>query len=257
MSGGGLHNGFNNYRTIPGGGEPPSMLQVADGQLGWGKELSREQSPIALITAEGKSQDGLIATIHAQVSDVRYPTAGPDRRAPIKGLLQWGQGGASFTAEIDIRTGVCASLVATTVRLNAVYEANDDPDADARATQVRVAAAVVWGTRPGRGRATRTLPRTTIAIAGAATFEVPPFAYSLTFFTPISAFYGAASTNVITLHGGPLVTDDPELIVTSGQLTTQPLVFDGLLLSGNTRFVTVANTTGAPLPIRACFGLEL
>jgi hypothetical protein len=250
----------NRDRIAPGLDPPgPGLVDVRDAQLGRVQTLERDGPNVSLIMAEGRCQQARMATIHAQVvvMDGAFPAAAPDRRAPIVGLLQWGQGGATFKADIDLRTGVCASLVASTVSLQARFEANDDPAADQRAFRVQVAGAVVWGTRPGRARTTRTLPRAVLAIAASGTFEVPPFASTVTIYTPIAAFYAAASTSVITLHGGPTITDDPELIITAGALGVQPLVFDGLLLAGATRFVTVQNLTGALLPLRLTFGLEL
>lgn len=229
------------------------LLERSDAQLGRGVPVARGGVPVPLIQAAGSSQRARMATLHAQVTDLVFPTAVLDRRAPIVGLLQWGQGGASFKADIDLRTGVCASLVASSVTLSVRIDGND-PEIIEGAT---VAAAVVWGTRPGRCRATRTLPRETIAPAASFTWAVPSFAYSLQLFTPIAAFYAPASTSIVTLHEGPLVTDDPELAIAAGALTVQPLTLDGLALSGNTRFATVQNLTGAPLPIRPTFCLEL
>jgi len=243
----------------PGRDAPqPGLVEVRDTHLGRSFRQPREQAAQSLINAGGRSQQAMMATIHAQVTvpEEAYPVGVLNRRAPLVGLLQWGQGGATFDAKIDLRTGVCASLVASTVQLSCIFE-RADADPDERALFADVSAAVVWGTRPGRARATRTLPKATIAIAGTSTFAVPAFAYAVTIFTPTAAFYAAASTSVITLHGGPLITDDPELSVLAGTLGPQPLTFDGLLLSGHTRFLSIANTTGALLPVQLTFALEL
>lgn len=241
----------------PGRDNPePPLLGAKDTQLGRTVPLVPTQGPVSLIQATGTSQGGYIATIHAQViiPPDAYP-AGVDRFAPVVGLLQWGQGGATFNATIDLRTGVCASLVASSVQLSAVFEPTTAPDQ--RATTAQVSAAVVWGTRPGRARATRTLGPVTLAPAASTTFEVPPFASTVALFAPLAAFYAPASTSLLTLHEGPLVTDRPELAVTTGQLGAQQLTLDGVALAGLTRFLTVTNNEAAPIALRAVFGLEL
>lgn len=250
------------YNPIwPGRDAPqPGLVEVRDTRLGRNLILERGAAAQSLIDASGTSLRGTIATIHCQVEifSNAYDGIASDRHAPILGLLQWGQGGAKFTAQIDLRTGVCATLVASSVQLSAVFAGNDAaPGADTRALRAAVGAAVVWGTRSSRARATRTLPRTSIANAATATFEVPPFADSVCFFVDHSAFYAAASTSVITLHGGPLITDDPEAVLIAGQLGVQPLTMNGIALSGDTRFVSLTNSSGAGFIARPSFNLAI
>jgi hypothetical protein len=250
------------YNAIhPGRDAPqPGMVELIDTRLGRNLTLGRDQAPQSLIDASGTSLRAQVATIHAQV-DIpadAYVGIGADRHAPILGLLQWGQGGAKFTATIDLRTGVCASVVASSVQLSAVYAKSDTlPGADTRALRANVGAAVVWGTRASRARVTRTLPRVTIPNAATQTFEVPEFADSVLFFVNASAFYAAASTSVITLHGGPTPTDDPEAAFLAGTLGVQPLTMNGLALSGDTRFVSLTNASGAGFVCRPSFNLAL
>jgi hypothetical protein len=238
-------------------GRQVSMLDVADTQLGRNVTVKRSDAPQPLIFARGHSQGAQIATVHAQVDvpESAYAAGGGDR-APIVGLISWGQGAAKFTAEVDLRNGTCFSLVASDVTMNVRFDAADD-NPDTRALLANVAGAVVWGDRPARARPTRTLPRTVVASAGSATFAVPAFAYSLTLFAPSSGLYAAAATSTITLHGGPAAADDPELVVTTGELGTSQLTQEGLLLSGNTRFVTFTNNSGGSLTVRPSFALAL
>jgi hypothetical protein len=239
-------------------GKPRAMLDGPDAALGRSVRLLREAAPVPLIFARGESQGAFIATVHAQVIVPPEAFAGDagDRRAPIVGLLTWGQGGASFSAEVDLLNGTCFSLVAADVTMNARFEAAD-VQPDTRALFANIAAAVVWGDRPARARPTRTLGRVTLADAASHTFAVPAFAYSVGFYMPTSAQYLAAATSTITLHQGPDPTDDPELVVTMGELGTSQLTQEALLLSGNSRFVTFTNHAAAPLTIRPTFALAL
>lgn len=247
-------------RNVPVGltGHQVSMLDNDDTQLGRNIRLLRDAAPAPLIYARGHSQRACIATVHAQVIVPPEAYAGDagDRRAPIVGLLSWGQGGASFSAEVDLLNGTCFSLVAADVTMNCRFEAKDT-DADTRALFALVGAAVVWGDRPARARPTRTLGRVTLATATAHTFAVPAFAYSVGFYMPTSAQYLAAATSTITLHEGPDPTDDPELVVTMGELGTSQLTQEALLLAGNSRFVTFSNSSGGNLTLRPVFALAL
>jgi hypothetical protein len=240
-------------------GEEPPILYAREAQLGRTLRVPRTSGvPMPLITATGATKAAMMVTLHAQVvipADALV-VGGADRRAPLTGVLQWGQAGATFSCKFDLRTGVCATLVASSVQLSAVFEA-PDTDPDTRALFADVAAACVWGTRASRSRVTRTLPRASIANGASATFEVPPFATTLTVFTTAATFYAAASTSTVTLHGGPLVTDDPELVVTAGALGAGPLTLDGVALSGHTRFVTITNHEGATIPVQLTFGLAI
>lgn len=234
------------------------MLGVADEQLGRNVRIERNGPVNSILYPRGKSQDACIATVHAQVIVPEDAYTGiSDQRAPIVGVLTWGQGGAHFTAEIDLRNGTCFSVVASDVSLGARFEASDT-DTDTRATYALVAAAVVWGDRPARARPARTLPRVTIADTARHTWAVPPFAYSVSLFVRDSAFYAAASTSQIALHSSPdPLTSDIEAIVTAGQLGTSQLTQEGLILPGNTRYVTLTNLLGGPIVVRPSFALAL
>lgn len=234
------------------------MLDGPDTALGRNVVLRREAAPVPLIFARGISQGAFIATVHAQVIIPAEAFAGDpgDRRAPIVGLLQWGQGGATFSAEVDLLNGTCFSLVAADVTMNARFEAAD-AQPDTRALFANIGAAVVWGDRPARARPTRTLGRVTVADTASHTFAVPAFAYSVGFYGPASALYGAGAASTITLHEGPDPTDDPELIVTMGELGTSQLTQEALLLSGNSRFVTFTNHGLDSIVVRPTFALAL
>lgn len=238
-------------------GQRAGMVEVDDTQLGRTLQLTRNSAPIALINAQGRSQQAMIGSIHCSVEVPGYPAGiNSGRYAPVIGLLTWGQGGANFKAKIDLRTGLCCSVVASTVTLNVVYEATAVTP-DPRAEVVNVSAALVWGTRPSGARVTRTLPAVTLAPAASATFEVPVFAYAVCLYSTNPDIYDPASTSLITMHGGPLVADDPELIIPAGVLDASAIVNDGIQLSGNTRFVTFTNNEAGAVTIRPTFLLAL
>lgn len=239
-------------------GNEPSMLGVADEQLGRNVRIVRDGPLQSVLYPRGKSQDACIATVHAQVivPDAAY-TGISDQRAPIVGVLQWGQGAATFSAEVDLRNGTCFSLVASQVSLGARFEVAD-ADPDTRAQFALVAAALVWGDRPARARPSRTLPRSTVANAAHVTWPVPAFAYAFNLFVRDSNFYLAASTSQLAFHEGPdPTTSDIDLIVTAGELGTSQLTQEGVILPGNTRYVTLTNLSGGNLVVRPSFALAL
>lgn len=239
-------------------GPEPMLLDATEAQLGRSVRLFRDGPPVGLINATGATRRAQLVTVQAQVI---VPAdgygVGADRRAPIIGRLQWGQAGASFTADVDINNGTTFSLVASSVTLLALFDPSDVTP-DTRAVHADCSASVVWGNRPARARPQRTLPRVpALADGGVATFAVPAFAYSLMVLADTAAFYAAASTSTITFHGGPTPADDPQLVVTAGALGTSQLTQEGVILGGSTRFVSVTNHTGAPLNLRASFALAL
>jgi hypothetical protein len=212
---------------------------------------------VELIRSPGRSQGARVVTVHAGVTfnEQDIPTAG-QRTLGLVGTLGWGQGGASFQAEFDFKSGVALTLVASFVDLRVAYEpAIGDPDG--RFRKCLVSAALVWGTRPGRGLTTRTL-RAVVPDGGAHTFAVPNWAFAVQFLTPATAWYSAPlAASAITFHGGPTPADDPSLVVAPADVGLAALTFDGVKLAESVRFVTVTNALGAPLPIRAVFPLEL
>ncbi len=253
-----MHLFDQNRSSVPGDKPQPGLIEVTDAKLGKTVRIARESAAVSVLFPQGRCQQALVATLYctAVVPLDAYPPGVLNRRAPLVGRLQWGQGGATFSADIDIRTGIVATIVASSVSLAVQFEAADDVP-DSRALFADVSAGIVWGTRGGRARVTRTLPRSTVPIAGTITYPVPQGATALTLYTTQAGWYAAGSVSTITLHGGPLVTDDPELTITAGALGVTPLVFEGLTLSGNTRFVTVDNLSGALLPLQATFLLNL
>ena len=196
-------------------------------------------------------------TVHAAVTfgEQDIPAAG-ERTLGLVGTLEWGQGGASFRADVDVKTGTAITLVASFVSVRVAYEPPIG-DPDGRFRRCFVSAALVWGTRPGRGLTTRTL-RAVVPDGGAHTFVVPNWAFGVQFFTPVNNWYAAPlASSTITFHGGPTPADDPALVVAPADVGISALTFDGVKLAEGVRFVTVTNALGAPLPLRAVFPLEL
>ena len=219
-------------------------------------ELARGAG-VELIRAPGTSQGARVVTVHAGVTfnEQDMPADG-ERTLGLIGTLEWGQGGANFRAEFDFKSGTALTVVASFVDVRVQYEAAIG-EPDGRFRKCLVSAALVWGTRPGRGLATRTL-RAIIPDGDSHTFAVPDWAFAVQFFTPVTAWFAAPlGTSSITFHGGPTPADDPSLVVAPADVGISSLLFDGVKLAETVRFVTVTNALGAPLPIRAVFPLEL
>jgi hypothetical protein len=223
-----------------------------------GRTLALERGAgVELIRSPGTSYGARIVTVHTGVSfnKTDIPAAG-QRTLGLVGGLEWGQGAASFRADVDVKSGAAFTLVASFVNFRVAYEpAIGDPDG--RFQRCLVSAALVWGSRPGCGLATRTL-RAVIADGEAQTFAVPNWAFAVQFLTPVSAWFAAPLVaSSITFHGGPTPADDPALVIAPADIGVSALSLDGIKLAEAVRFVTVTNALGAPLPIRAVFPLDL
>ena len=224
--------------------------------MGRNLELARGAG-VELIRSPGTSQGARMVTVHAGVTFAEQDIpAGGQRTLGLVGTLEWGQGGASFLADFDFKSGTALTVVASFVALRVAFEpAIGEPDG--RFRKCLVSGALVWGTRPSRGLVTRTL-RAVIPDGASHTFAVPTWAFAVQFFTPVAGWYSAGlGASSITFHGGPLPADDPSLVVAPADVGIAALTFDGVKLAESVRFVTVTNALGTPLPIRAVFPLEL
>jgi len=104
---------------------------------------------VELIRSPGTSEGARVVTVHTGVTfnDQDVPAAG-QRTLGLVGILEWGQGGATFRAEVDIKSGTAFTLVASFVSLRVAYEpAIGDPDG--RFLRCFVAGALVWGSERG------------------------------------------------------------------------------------------------------------
>lgn len=215
---------------------------------------------VELFRSSGASEGAQMATVHAQVSfnDEAWPAAPPFRQFALVGRMKWGQSGAQFTAEVDIHEGSAFTLVASFADLSVGWDPGSP--VEGRPSVVNVAAAVIWGTRPGRPLPTRTLRAGNIAAGAAFTFRVPEWAYAVQFHTPTNGFYSQGLGAVdITMHSGPLVADDPILVLSPADVGFSALTFDGIKLAEGVHYITVANAAGEPLiaNLRAVFPLNL
>jgi hypothetical protein len=223
-----------------------------------GRTLQLERGAgVELIRSPGTSQGARVVTVNAGVTfaEQDIPAHG-QRTLGLVGTLEWGQGGATFRAEFDFKSGAALTVVASFVDLRVAYEPPIG-DPDGRFLRCLVSGALVWGTRPALGLTTRTL-RAVIPDGGSHTFVVPNFAFAAQFLTPTTAWYSAPlGASSITFHGGPAPADDPALVIAPADVGLPALTFDGVKLAESVRFVTVTNALGVPLPIRAVFPLEL
>src|SRR5947207_7259075 len=201
--------------------------EQTDVAMGRALELQRGAG-VELIRSPGTSQGARMVTVHAGVTFAEQDIpANGQRTLGLVGTLEWGQGGATFRAEFDFKSGAALTVVASFVDLRVAYEPPIG-DPDGRFLRCLVSGALVWGTRPGRGLTTRSL-RAVIPDGGARTFAVPNFAFAVQFLTPATAWFTAPlAASSITFHGGPTPADDPSLVVAPADVGLSALTFDGV-----------------------------
>ena len=243
------------------GGPIQQVNEQAEVMMGRSVPLAADGRPAMLIRSSGASCGARMTTIHTEVefNDASWPAAGPaPRQFALLGKLRWGSGTAAFTADVDVHQGSAFSMVASFVE----FDVGFDPASprEGRINSTAISAGLVWGTRPGRPLPTRTLRAGTIAADSFFTFRVPQWAYAVQFHTPTNSFYSEALAAVtITFHSGPLVTDEPILVLAPADVGFAALTFDGVKLSEGVHYITVANAAGEPpiVDLRAMFPLNL
>lgn len=211
------------------------ILDQSDQELGRVLPIIASTHPSALIKPVGKSQDTEVVTVDLGIQiQTRAPSPpNVDRRSDVLAVIQWGVGGASFSAEVDFARGTQVSFVASQVSVSARF-AETAPEVDER---VLVAAGIAWGSRAARSYPTRTIPSTTLTAAGGPViFPVPPFAYAVQIFTdPV----GAAAAGPVEFLGGPLGTDQTTHVEDIGAWGATVLANEGVKLPPSTRFIQI------------------
>lgn len=240
----------------------PHINETQDVQMGRTVllELAGERRA-ELIRSPGTSVGARMVTTHIWVNPPGTPDWPADvgaRSLPLVARLRWGNGAGEFRAELDVKGGAVASLVASYLDVIVEYEPQLPPAIpDRRAVRANVSAALVWGTRGGWSDPTRTRRLTLPDADTVVTVQIPPWAHSVALLSSNGAWYASADT--ITLHGGPDVTDDPTLSLTPVIAGGAPTLAStpGLELANTSRFLTINHAAGLATEIAAVFYLAL
>lgn len=162
----------------------------------------------------------------------------------LHALLDWGIGGANYSADVDIGKGNMIGLCANYVRVTAVYEAV------VNGPTLQVNASVGYHA-PGQAVAPRRTFQLGQVLNGAsATVDIPPFAHALHIFAGIAGVFPGGPVEV---HFGPLGTRG---IINWAVWTNGAPPFPIPIMQG-AETVIVRNTSGGDLPIVVVFELAL
>lgn len=225
------------------------------GGLGPGKPV-----PFFQVRADDDDASSLnLVLLPAVLSDTAAP------HGPCVAMLEWGTGGASVSAEVDVGKGtqvqISASFVALAVR-------NDGAVDDGRGTSIDpqpgpqdvVALVAGYGSRVAFGKATRTfffraIPPT---IDGAAFVTVPNFAKSVL----VSRTPATAPLTLELVDNVPFPTGDPQFAPGGTVRSSFPFPAGALPssidLNALAAFVRVRNTGTAPIAfLQVAFELAL
>jgi len=237
-------------------GDTPPVTAGPEKNLGGEAEINPlQRSAQKLLKNDGNSTYSWTLTCNLGLTEVRYPEEGLiPRHGNVIALVEWGQGAASFRAEVDMKTGAQFSVVATSITVSAMLDP-DEPRDDGLILSARAAAAIVWGTRPGRAPCTRTQTRA-IAAGDSLIVPVPPFADSLFVGSPDPLIMsGAAGPVTLNFLSGPAATDLNVLTLTNAAGFFQE--YRQIVPPGPARFVEIVNGAGVPLDISLVWALSL
>lgn len=206
---------------------------------------------------------GELLGIHLAVCEERHP--GSDccdedecfALPALRAHLEWGLGGATFTARVDFLNGTSIALVAECLKVCAEYVIWGDSCAPWLPVYRASAGVGYFGTRAVSSNPAR-LTELACAAAGARErIPIPPFAVSVTI-QPIDDPSSPAPSPIrasVVGPRGPAVRYDVAHPLTNA---AQDNTIDALPLFNGARFVEIDNTGGAgPLAAFVIFGLAL
>lgn len=237
------------------------LTESLEANLGGQGRVLRGRGETPIFRAGGSSQKAEVLTVNLQAGDFQGGTGGVvGRRALVKARLRWGQGGATFRAEVDCRVGTQFSVAASFLQVDAFIEENPVLVADPTIIDsAQVSGAVTTGSRGGRCEAFFTYFPRTIVNGDFVDFAVPAFARTFYGFTPSRLpldFYAGTNMQVEMLgfagDAVPFVFArffGPEILAS--------LANEGLRIPGGANFVRVSNAGGGPPMIAVpTFGLN-
>jgi len=237
-------------------GETPPVTVGPEKNLGGEAEVRQFlPAPVQLFKNDGSSIYSHTLTCDLGLVDVRYPEPGQNpRHGNVLAFVEWGQGAAIFHAEIDMKTGTQFTVVATSIKVSAQIDPEEERD-DGLILSARAKGAIVWGTRPARALCTRTQRR--VIDAGASVIvPVPLFAESL-FLASSDAGVMSGAVGPVTLRflGGPASVDRTTLALTNAGALFQ--AYRGIVYPGGTYFLEATNGSGIPIDLSFVWALSL
>lgn len=240
-------------------GRTPPITALPDKNQGGDFVVTRDdRQPKLLCRGSGSTDYSYTLTVDLGIDDEKYPEG--EQQSPRNGnviaILEWGHGAASFRAEVDFKRGTQVSVVATSMKVFAVIDADADPD-DGTILSARVNAAMIWGTRPARGHATRT-QRRVVAANSSVIVEIPAFAECLFVGSSDPEVMNGAKLVTFAFLGGPLATDRVTLVFNNGgAYLLDLLTIPGAKFPEGSRFLEVTNSEDVDVDVNLVWGLFL
>lgn len=225
--------------------------------VGGRTQLRREvdlNNPRSVIRPYSCADDhGTVMTISMQTAN-RVFTNTPPFIGEVIGFVNWGVGGALFTAEIDIHEGTQISIVATSVSLSAALLADLDNGEANEIESVDVIGSITIGTRAPRAQVNRSYGQRIVPNGASYNIPVPPFAFAFYLFSLNNdVFLPGGST--IRMFGGPYGTTPIGLIDPPTLLAGQNS--EGFRLPEQCRTIQITNTSGDNAAIIPMYNLNL
>jgi len=213
-----------------------------------------DPSPKLLFKNDGSSIYSYTLTCNLGLDDIHYPEEGATpRHGNVLAFVEWGQGAASFSAEIDMKTGTQFTVVATAIKVSAKFDPEETRD-DGLIISARAKGAIVWGTRPARALCTRT-QRRVIAAGGSAIVPIPAFAESLKIASSVpGVMTGAVGPVSLRFLGGPLATDLALLAASNAAGFFQNAI---IAFPGGCYFLEATNGSAVPIDLSFVWALSL
>ena len=171
----------------------------------------------------------------------------------LQALIDWGAGGISQQARLDFQNGTNVRLVASNVRVKAVYTPGADALTDRTGPQVTAYAAIAYGAPSFRSSPARFTQRAALGAFGSSTavanLDVPKFANAFGLVTDVSTF-----SIVVTARA----TKTSDQRFNAEYLVNAPAPLEStFLLPQGARVLTLGNQDNAPRDATVVYGLML
>jgi hypothetical protein len=222
------------------------------------RDTTRQKAQILCRAAGGGDYSWSVA-VDLGVSGERFEEDPQNaRNGNVVALLEWGHGAATFSAEVDFKRGSKVTLVASSVKVSAFCDIDGGVD-DGTILSANVTAALIWGTRGGASRPTRTQFRSVPTGADGIIVPIPDFAERLVIASEDpDVMSGAAGSVTARLLAGPDAGDRVLLAFdnSAGYFRTL-LASGGAVFPEGARYLQIVNGGDDPVPVSAVWGLAL